>query len=940
MDAGVESLSVQFGSLVQGLLNKKRQEYEHKQIKRMPSRTNHVDPFYGPDADAEAEQALKKIEGLECEVESLKARCSTFDELKADNARLREALESSATSAVEHQSLVPSKRPPKSPTSTNASSDAFHSTNDDQLIVDSKIFRELEKNCEKYAKELQKSNSSGQEYRKRCYKYQERNRRNEAILSSWQNYHDSLMQRSAEAHLDINGFLRAVAACPNSETLRSQPSLSLATSARPSPTAGLEPQSHLNIAPLGTARVSGDATSFTTISQAMRPPLTLLAVESFDPDPMPAPDLPRPFFARNPDTNSPNAVRGKSEAEKTFGTEPVPTSSSGRIIRSSQSTAGGDDISDASPSKEHAVPEISDDDEPVVVSHRSLKRKAHTRHGWTGTDGKVVSVKTDSSSSPLRSAPFANFGQNESIDLDEVPHNYTTPRKRKFHKILKTTSFMDFLTPSAPLLRHERSTSEPTTGADMHQLSQETLARATVESEVLKNLTDSQHIQADPAGVDREEPTNAVMNVVQLKSKPGRLIQSRHAEALQPLSTNTPLISRTSDGRSYKKRRRNDEGNVAQVAEDGESYSRIVNRKSDLLSKDTPDRPIKSPVLQERRIIELLEKSSPPSKPVLGLTNGGATKVSEWRSGVIETSSISPQKLMAPSSSLVETYSAPKIDTNSPVNRTHSTLGLEQPKKGEVGASATVLSSTLSPARKRPEDLGSIDSTSRMQLQPTPQSSGIKGDFGWLSRTASGKVRIPTLSRVAPDPRPRRRLRRFVPVERLSLKDFKINPAGNFGLDYAYVDVTRGRECRFLPGCTRRECCGDQFLKMAELGGVKPKPRSLWDISSSQDGESADDRLLREYMGENDEVIASMSKEAKEEALTRAKAAVLADKFGRHRQQWQRSRTPPGYWRTEFPNTQEALMDQQESKRREREEVEMRWREAMRSGGRWMFIDE
>ena len=54
------------------------------------------------------------------------------------------------------------------------------------------------------------------------------------------------------------------------------------------------------------------------------------------------------------------------------------------------------------------------------------------------------------------------------------------------------------------------------------------------------------------------------------------------------------------------------------------------------------------------------------------------------------------------------------------------------------------------------------------------------------------------------------------PCNRLSLEDFKINPAENSGLTYAYKDVVRGHSARkCLPGCTRPECCGTKFRALA-----------------------------------------------------------------------------------------------------------------------------
>ena len=60
-----------------------------------------------------------------------------------------------------------------------------------------------------------------------------------------------------------------------------------------------------------------------------------------------------------------------------------------------------------------------------------------------------------------------------------------------------------------------------------------------------------------------------------------------------------------------------------------------------------------------------------------------------------------------------------------------------------------------------------------------------------------------------------------------------------------------------------------------------------------------------------------------------------------HRHEWQpeRPRSPPGFWRTDFPATQEEEEDRKQADKIVRGMVEERWKEAMK-GGRWMFRDE
>ena len=178
-----------------------------------------------------------------------------------------------------------------------------------------------------------------------------------------------------------------------------------------------------------------------------------------------------------------------------------------------------------------------------------------------------------------------------------------------------------------------------------------------------------------------------------------------------------------------------------------------------------------------------------------------------------------------------------------------------------------------------------------------------------------------------PTPNPDNEPLRSRPIASLSLNDFKINPAYQ-STDYAFADTIRGREQRrCLPGCTKPTCCGGVFLRAAQTGALTPsKP---------------DPELLEDYLGPTwRDVLGTMSKAKREETRVQARAFALAAEHGKHRHAFTRAASPPGYWRTDMPNTQEAAADRERAALFVREKVEERWREALRSGGRWVFRDE
>ncbi|KAJ0423824.1 DNA repair protein endonuclease SAE2/CtIP C-terminus-domain-containing protein [Aspergillus carlsbadensis] len=169
------------------------------------------------------------------------------------------------------------------------------------------------------------------------------------------------------------------------------------------------------------------------------------------------------------------------------------------------------------------------------------------------------------------------------------------------------------------------------------------------------------------------------------------------------------------------------------------------------------------------------------------------------------------------------------------------------------------------------------------------------------------------------------------PLNRLTLDHFKINPNHNQGLDFAYDEVVRKRdERKCMGGCTRPGCCGDKFRAMARFG-----------ISTVASGRQiSDEDILEEFLGEGEHTIDDFSTEQRRDLLEQAKAKFFSDRFGRHRHQHHRSGTPPGFWRTDMPGTQELEEDREQAHRFEREKVVERYRESMRSCGRWMFADE
>ena len=187
---------------------------------------------------------------------------------------------------------------------------------------------------------------------------------------------------------------------------------------------------------------------------------------------------------------------------------------------------------------------------------------------------------------------------------------------------------------------------------------------------------------------------------------------------------------------------------------------------------------------------------------------------------------------------------------------------------------------------------------------------------------------LPPKTRPAPGPEDEEPYRSR-PVHRLNFSHFKINPAWNGGFDYAFDDVIRGREARrCLPGCTRPECCGGKFKVLAD---TLPADKAM-----------TDDELLLDFLGPgSEERIRTLTPLARVNLVHEARAKRLANQYGKmHRVTYDRAQSPPGFWNTDFPSTQEDKENREQARLMERQEIEKRYEEAKRGDGRWLFADE
>lgn len=277
----------------------------------------------------------------------------------------------------------------------------------------------------------------------------------------------------------------------------------------------------------------------------------------------------------------------------------------------------------------------------------------------------------------------------------------------------------------------------------------------------------------------------------------------------------------------------------------------------------------------------------------------------------------------------------PAVAPTSARSRLHTLLN-----SPSAATSDSVLSRPISRSRER--DTASEDQP------PVPQRRRLPFNNDLAQAVKSPRAKADSHPRPAPRPNenraherspPRRNKKqptsslRAKPPSELRLEDFKINPLANDGHDFAFADVVRHKgERACLPGCTDLHCCGKQFRALAL--SQRPDPP----LTPAQRIE--EQSLLEEYLGDRAYRLARMGKEERAELWVEAKTQELANKYGKHRHRFSRMQSPPGFWNADFPSTQELEEDRAEAAKRERQAIAERHREAMRSGGRWLFKDE
>ena len=503
----------------------------------------------------------------------------------------------------------------------------------------------------------------------------------------------------------------------------------------------------------------------------------------------------------------------------------------------------------------------SSPDTPIVISSRSVRKRKGRNDATQPSDTPKVKIETISSS-PIGLATI--YGLDESIDLDDIGEKQATPRKGRpfLQQALRASSFVVTARNESQSRDHSHS-NHP---SDWEQLS-----------------------QASPTGV------------------------SRAGSALQPRSTNTQILPRTSTESAPKRRRIASDKSVGDLIEDGQIIQSV---------EKSPRR--RNTTTEHARLLEdLLAKASPPKQVLRSPDIQFKPRQSGRQASAVSNQAFEfPQDDAPPRPRLIgpfrdSAYFSRPTSRDSPMGH----LGPVKPSKA----------SPRTPAE--PPRLPSGHSFEDSEESEKPTSKSTDPPFknpASISKAAQSRIREQTFTPVRTWKQPLRTR----PFTELTLQDFRVNPKYNQGYNYAFNDVVRNQaERRCLQGCTKPECCGGKFRALAEATRNPNQPLSL-----SQ--EEADDKTLKEFLGDNRYTLRNMTKSEREETLIQARTREMSNKYGKHRHAYERRTSPPGYWRSDFPNTQEEIQDRAKAQQLERDQIVQRYEAAMRPGGAYIFRDE
>lgn len=582
---------------------------------------------------------------------------------------------------------------------------------------------------------------------------------------------------------------------------------------------------------------------------------------------------------------------------------------------------------------------------PVVISARSVRKRKGRKEPAGPRPVARIKIETITSS-PLGLAALHYLDPSQGLDLDEIGEKQSTPRKqRPMQRNMGKALIRDVMSRDPDFSRRYRSES-----------------------------TDHSHPNFEPSTGERSQSTPVVGPSPRQKGS-----------ALQPRSPNQQILPKMPDARAAKRRRIASADAIQSLLEDGENIGASIQSIEvddapppdallpDLLDKPAPPKNNISPLYRQvsrlddapsARSTEFRTYEPDPADDFAGAGNSEAPRLDippglRDLDHLVEKSNNGHHRGGLPSMEPLYAARYPQTgaDTSRPSPKDTPKSYVNSSKPPSKGTFKDSAYGSRPPSRELPDttgyelDLPLFKGQARMaELFNKPPSRNPPLDVITPSRPSNKSIQnraneaktsvSKRLSRAAGEiynadvDHPANEPLRSRPLDKLDVDDFKINPNSNGGgHNFAYAEVVRGRERRCLPGCTKPDCCGAHFRFLAQVSRDPAHPPT-----TSQ--AERDVELCEEYLGANAHQLRSMTEAARAELLLQAQTRDLSNRYGRHRQAYERRRSPPGYWRFGFPSTQESLEDAAQQHAMQRDLVRTRYEEAMRPNGRYMFRDE
>jgi len=490
---------------------------------------------------------------------------------------------------------------------------------------------------------------------------------------------------------------------------------------------------------------------------------------------------------------------------------------------------------------------------------------------------KPIQIKNEPLSSPIaRSPPKRPLKRVSTLDLDDVDNTTTTPHRRR-----RVEAWIQ--SRRTVTRKHELEDAKPERSSSLPLEDQPSLEYQGEAAPLQrKPLPAFDRADTDPNMKVEDALYDEIVSSRLARGEASVTTPSNQSNVLRLMDSNKRMLPRTDEGIDVKRRKRNaDTGadKIALITEEGDDYKRKA-----LVSGSSVG-------AVSGRLTKLLNESTPAKHRLSTL--GLPTATSLKRSPHFKTTDF-----------------ASPIDAKEGCTMTEGCKKRSLSRAGEIHKKSTTPVSASQPKDKR-ETSVSCKNTS----------------FGRMSGLGARSKRQSAISTPL----------RCRPLSELRISDFKINPRANQGYDYAYIESLRSRE---QPHEARPSRVMNQ-TRNSELQLTLSMPPLLTSEIPYGVAE-ADARILKEYMGNayNAESISNMPPAQQQDLVAQARTELTAEWLERHRVQFQRHQTPPGFWNMDMSSTQNLEEDRKEAERLERISVANRWREAMRDGGQWLFRDE